>query len=87
MPLNGTRAGEETRLLYGGENETLLARSVVLHRIRLLAQEGAAFLFGIQCHHQNQGSHCQHQEDFHAPMVAPTCQIVLYSGFANTKQL
>ena len=50
-PLNGTRAGEETRLLYGGENETLPMRLVLLHRFRLLAQEGAALLSDIQCHH------------------------------------
>lgn len=73
--------------MYGGENEMLLTRSVMLNRFRLLAQESAAFLFCIKCHHYDQGKYCQRQEDFHAPRIAPTSKSVLYSGFANAKQL
>ena len=62
-------------------------QSVAFDRFFLLAQEGAALLLGIKDNHYYHCSDCCGQEDFHAPRIARTHKNVLYSGFAESKQI
>ncbi len=64
-----------------------LVRSVTSGCLFLLAQEGAALLLCIEDNHYYHCSDCCDQKYFHAPRIAPTRKSVLYSGFANAKQL
>jgi hypothetical protein len=56
-------------------------------RLILLAQEGMALFFRIHNHHQKHCCHRRDQEHFHAHRIAWSCKSVLYSGFANAKQI
>jgi hypothetical protein len=52
-----------------------------------LAQVGAPLSRCIYDENCDHGSQCADQEYFHAHRIARTLSLVLYSGFANTKQL
>ena len=73
--------------MYGGENETILVDLLTPGCFFPLAQEGMAFLLCIDDNHYYHCSDGCDQEDFHAPRIAWTRKNVLYSGFANSKQL
>jgi hypothetical protein len=52
-----------------------------------LAQEGTSLLCCIYSENNQQTKHHQKEENFHAPRIARSLKSVLYSEFANTKQL
>ena len=80
--------GRRTKLLCeGGEENVFLTRSVLLCNLYLLAQEGTPLTPCIDNDNCQQGSQCGEKKHFHAHRIAWTRQPVLYSEFADKKQL
>lgn len=65
----------------------LSAHSVSLGGLFLLAQEGAPLPAGIDNEDCQQGSHGCDKKHFHDHRIARSRRSVLYSEFANKKQL
>jgi hypothetical protein len=82
------RAREEFRALARRrECGFFMDRSKAILGLFLLAQEGNPLLFRVHGDDHKQTKHHNKQEKNHANRIARTPAAVLYSGFANTKQL
>ena len=68
------------------ERENILARSVSLYDVFLLAQEGMPFLFCIYDEHNHYCSQCYGKKYFHAPRIARTIKFVLCRQLTNALQ-
>jgi len=64
-----------------------LERSGAFLRLILLAQESDSLLFHVHGYHHKQTQNHKKEENIHAPRIAWSHPVVLYSGFANAKQL
>lgn len=64
----------------------LLARSVSLCRLILLAQEGTPLLSRIYNDDRQQGSHRCNKKHFHVHRIARSLKSALYSDFTAAKQ-
>lgn len=87
LTIKNTRAREEIRALARRRECSLFwSGSGALFCVFLLAQEGKPLLSQIHRKDHQQTKHHQKEEN-HAHRIARTTKSVLYSGFANTKQI
>lgn len=84
--IKDTRAREEIRTLVRRENVVSGCASGAFLRLFLLAQESGALLFCIQGYYHKQ-THKKEKENLHVPRIARRSESVLYSEFANAKQI